>query len=154
MSFDKKIPKGFDESFYLTSIEVQGLKAINNSYGDMYKMDNFKNLVNVLKLMGYSVIVSEYEIYSFASIKGKGIIGGFCSKHDENHLESNYYLNGKICVDNVECFDKWRNCALQYFIPETESEVLHLLNRMNFWGSKKGEESSNDFEYDEMNYED
>lgn len=112
-------------------------------------MDKFENLVNVLKENGYEVKVTKENIYDFAHFKGKGVIGGFATEHDENHLDAHYYYNGVVTVDNAKCWDKASKCPLHLNIPSNDEEMSHLLKRLEFWGSKAGYEASNDFEWDE-----
>lgn len=118
----------------------------------MNKVEKFNKLVNALKSAGYEVEVKKHEIYKCASLSGNGIRGVFGTAHEENHLYSNYYINDKIVADNDSCFDKPRNCALQYYIPEKDEDINFLLERLKYWGSSEGYELSNDFNYDQGNY--
>lgn len=112
-------------------------------------INSFDNLVNVLRENGYDVEITKEEIYDFAYFVGKGVMGGFATEHDENHLEVHYYYNGIVTADNAECWNKPRQCPLKLRIPSNEDEMEHLLNRLAFWGSTEGYEASNDFGFDE-----
>jgi hypothetical protein len=110
---------------------------------------HFEKLVETLKQKGYEVEVKKYEIYDFAKVSGKNIIGGFCSPHDENSMvSSSTYINGKIAVDHVDCFDKWRKCPLILPIPTDDTQMDYLLNQLKYWGSEQGYKASNEYEFE------
>jgi hypothetical protein len=112
-------------------------------------MNDFERLVKTLKDNGYTVEVRRHKIYDFAKIEGNNIVGGFCSKHDENDINASYtYINGKIAIDHIDCFDKWRNCPLNLPIPNNDVQMDYLLNQLKFWGSYEGYRASDEYDFD------
>ncbi|GAB6460656.1 hypothetical protein bcgnr5390_10470 [Bacillus luti] len=112
-------------------------------------MSRFNSLVEMLLAEGYGVEITEYEIYKFARITGKDILGGFCSPHDENSMDaSSYYINGTVSADHVDCFDKWSKCPLQLPFPTNKDEMSYLIAQLKYWSSKDGYENSDGYEFD------
>ncbi|GAB6427956.1 hypothetical protein bcgnr5372_38460 [Bacillus luti] len=112
-------------------------------------MSRFNTLVETLITEGYEVEVTEHEIYKFARITGKDILGGFCSPHDENSMDaSNSYINGAVSADHVGCFDKWSKCPLQLPLPTNKVEMDYLINQLKYWSSEDGYANSDGYEFD------
>lgn len=111
---------------------------------------DFITLVDKLKEKGYKVVIKNHKLYKFAKIDGKNITGGFCSKHDENNINSSYsYINGKISIDHKDCFDKWSKCPLVLEIPSNKGQMNYLLKQLEFWGSDEGYKISNQYEFEQ-----
>lgn len=103
----------------------------------------FDNLVENLRKNGYNVTVSLEDKYRFANINGKNIIGGFC---EPNNGESYCYIDGKICFDNENCYDKWSKCPYSYPIPKTDEQLKYILSKMEYLASPEGYEKSNAYD--------
>ena len=103
----------------------------------------FDNLVKNLRKNGYTVTASLEEKYRFARVKGKWIIAGFC---EPNNGESYSYIDGKICFDNVKCFDKWSKCPYSFPIPKTEKQFEYVLSKMQYSASSDGYKKSNEYD--------
>ena len=103
----------------------------------------FDNLVKNLRKNGYTVTVSLEKKYRFARVKGKWIIAGFC---EPNNGESYQYIDGKICFDNVKCFDKWSKCPYSFPIPKTEKQFEYVLSKMQYLASSDGYKKSNEYD--------
>lgn len=103
----------------------------------------FDNLVKKLRKNGYKVNVSLVDAgYRFAKVKGKWIIAGFC---EPNNGKSYSYIDGKICFDNVKCFDKWSKCPYSFPIPKTENQFEYILSKMRYLASPEGYKKSNEY---------
>jgi len=112
-------------------------------------MEEFNNLINILRENGFFIEVQKDKIYDFVTFDGNNVIGGFCSKHDAALLDASYsYINGKIAVDNTDCFDKWSKCPLNLKIPKTEKQIKYLLDQLKYWGSSEGYNDSNGYEFE------
>ena len=106
----------------------------------------FDNLVKNLRKNGYKVTVTLVEDkYRFARVKGKWITAGFC---EPNNGESYSYIDGKICFDNVKCFDKWSKCPYSFPIPKTEKQFEYVLSKMQYLASSEGYRKSNEYDLD------
>lgn len=83
------------------------------------------------------------RIYRFARVKGKWITAGFC---EPNNGESYSYIDGKICFDNVKCFDKWSKCPYSFPIPKTEKQFEYVLSKMQYLAPSDGYKKSNEYD--------
>lgn len=113
----------------------------------------FNDIVEKLRSEGFIVSVKENvsELYNYASISGKGVVGGFCTPHCEDNIDASYtYLNGKISADNEDCFDKWSKCPISLPFPKNNEEMSFLLDELEFLGSIYGYEKSNSYEYEHV----
>ena len=103
----------------------------------------FDNLVKKLRKNGYKVNVSLIDDgYRFAKVKGKWITAGFC---EPNNGKSYSYSDGKICFDNVKCFDKWSKYPYSFPIPKTENQFEYILSKMRYLASPEGYKNSNEY---------
>lgn len=96
-------------------------------------------LVKKLQENGYEVSETGYE---FAEVTGKGIYGGFCKP---NGGASYTYIDGKICFDSVECFDKWSKCPYSFPLPKTEEQFKYILEKMEHLNTDLGREESDNY---------
>lgn len=103
----------------------------------------FDNLVKNLRKNGYKVTVTLGDKYRFARVKGKWITAGFC---EPNNGESYSYIDGKICFDNVKCFDKWSKCPYSFPIPKTGKQFDYVLSKMQYLASSDGYKKSNEYD--------
>jgi hypothetical protein len=101
----------------------------------------FDNLVKNLQENGYEVSISK-EDYEFALVTGKGILGGFCKP---NVGASYTYIDGKICFDNVDCFDKWSKCPYSFPIPQNKEQFEYILEKMEYLNTPEGFEESDSY---------
>ena len=84
---------------------------------------------------GGQITVYKGELYDFAAHDSKNcdIIFGFCTRHDENHIDASYiYINGRIAIDIKATFDKWRNCLFYVNFPQSKKEFDALLDLFDF----------------------
>lgn len=103
-------------------------------------INTFEELVELLRNNKYIVKITKYKNYKFANVTGKNIRGGFCTKSDYVYP----HISDSICVDHVDCFDKWRKCPIQISLP-LKSEIL--LEYMFFIGTLEGFKNSNSYDY-------
>lgn len=95
----------------------------------------FDNLVTNLRKSGYKIAVTMEGEYRFARVKGKWIDGGFC---EPNNGESHSYIDGKICFDNVKCFNKFSECPYSFPIPTTENQFGYVLSKLKYLSTAEG----------------
>lgn len=105
----------------------------------------FDNFVKNLRKNGYTIILNSEDNYRYAKIKGKRITGGFC---EPNNGDSYSYIDGKVCFDNVKCFDKWSRCPYSFPIPKTEKQFEYVLSKMKYLASTDGYKRSNEYDLD------
>jgi hypothetical protein len=116
----------------------------------MNELTLFERTHEILLNNGYYLmtqVVTAADNYLYCSVEGKGIVGGFCSKNNNDHLQCNQYLNGKIAIDNVRCYDKPRKCPLILDLPKNKQEESFLLKQLEFWGSDEGFNISNQCQF-------
>lgn len=118
-----------------------------------------EDLVTALKANGYTIEKSSRKLYDWYAISGRSIQGGFCTEHnmDAGLNSSVDWLNGKVVVDHKKCFDKWSKCPMMIPIPKTQKELDHIIERIQFWGTKEGYKASNGFDtekWDNPNWND
>lgn len=123
----------------------------------MAKTDYFHLLVLSLRAEGYEVSITKHDLkkgtYLCATVTGNNIYAAFCESHSQYDIFASVrYMNGGIAADHSDCFDKWRKCPLKLPLPTSQREMDYLLERLKYWGSKKGREASNEFEYDAEEY--
>lgn len=100
----------------------------------------FYRLVGVLEKEGYSVEVEKGEQYDFAVVTGKGVIGGFCSRHNKDKEYSSFdNINGKVSADNENVFNRWDKCSMEIPIPSNKEGSDVLLEYLRFLGTYEGE---------------
>ncbi|WCK57506.1 hypothetical protein PP175_25915 (plasmid) [Aneurinibacillus sp. Ricciae_BoGa-3] len=110
---------------------------------------NIKTIIERLKQAGYTIELEIGDLYDFVTVTGQNVIGGFCSPHDPNSVGASYsYLNGKIAIDHVDCFDKWSKCPLILPLPTNDGQMDYLLSQLKFWDSNDGLEASRNYEYE------
>lgn len=111
----------------------------------------FDQLVDFLNGHGYEVVVrwetaypkKSTVTYRHASISGLGIIGAFCESNDQYGP----YLDGRIAVDNSECFNKISQCPCIMELPKIDSEFQLLLDSLRYLATAEGAEWSDRFGY-------
>ena len=107
------------------------------------KKNSFNNLVKTLRKHGYKIHVSYEDGYKFAKIRGKSIFGGFATL---NNGLTYQYIDGRICFDHVDCFDKYAKCPYSFPIPENKSQMEYVLEKLKYLATAEGFEKSNFFE--------
>jgi len=100
----------------------------------------FDELVTLLKEHEYTVEVTKHRYYKFCKVTGNNIIGGFSTKAKCVYQD----ISNAICVDHINCFDKWSKCPIKISFP-LESSVL--LEYMKFMGTIDGFKNSNSYDY-------
>lgn len=106
----------------------------------MENLEQFEQLVTWFKESKYADHVKvhdeESEIYKFCTVNTDKLIIGFCNKHDEDDAKgrSSYiYINGRLCVEHRDLFDKWRNCITPpIFLPRIKSEFDALIKLIEY----------------------
>jgi hypothetical protein len=101
----------------------------------------FTELVRFLRKHGYSIDIQVYgNSYKAAMVTGNNIRAGFCTPSRQVYT----YINNRIAVDHVACFDKWSKCPLIMELPVDGEE---LLKHLKYLGSEEGYKISNEFLY-------
>lgn len=118
----------------------------------------FDKLLEALIAAGYKINVRECKdefgldtsqlpearTYRFAFFRSKGLHGGFCTF---NNNSSYCYIDDRICIDHIKCFDKWSKAPVSLPLPKNVQELNFLLEEMAFLASLKGKMFSNNFDY-------
>ncbi len=95
-------------------------------------------LAELLRKEGFTCLPITEEDYEGYNVRGKGIRGAFCEPNEKVYIN----LNGRIAVDNIDCFNKYSQCPVVMKFPLSPSL---LLKHLKLLGSKKGYEISNGF---------
>ncbi len=75
---------------------------------------------------------------------------GYSYRISGNYIKGFIY-DLKIIADNKRCFDKPSKCPLQLELPRNQQEIDYVINRLLFWGTKKGFKLTNRYEHDTWN---
>lgn len=94
----------------------------------------FHDFVIALRQENYIVILDYTEPYIFARVTGKGIIGGFCEKNDNECYQA---INGRFSFDNEKKFDKWASCPYSKAIPKTDKQIQYILKKLRELSKEK-----------------
>jgi hypothetical protein len=102
---------------------------------------------NTLSLFDKDCVMIEYEKeYAVARVRdsNKNIMAAFATKHNDYAP----YMDGKIAMDHLKCFDKPSKCPLILPLPENEFQVQYLKSQLQFWSSKEGLKISDNYEFE------
>lgn len=128
----------------------------------MENIEQFNQLVTWFKDTKYAdkikVHDDESEIYNFCTINTDTLVLGFCNKHDIDDPKgrSSYvYINGHVCFEHREMFDKWRNCITPpMFLPTSKEQFDALLKLLEYVESTQflldADDETTDEEFDKI----
>ncbi len=97
-----------------------------NQFYEWLKTTKYKNHIRI----------ENEEIYTYLAVEALGIVFGYCTKHDEDSIDSSYiYINGRITFENYLLFDKWSNSMQPINPPTTREDFDNFINAIDYIAS-------------------
>lgn len=98
------------------------------------RTDYLPKLLKILVSKGYSIIVMEdWKNQMFLLVESDTVKGQI--------------IEGKLCFDSKEMFDKPRKCCLQLPIPINQFQVNFILDKLKWLATTEGKYYSDNFNF-------
>ena len=113
----------------MTNISSYFIEALKET-----RVDYLPQLLEELVNQGYSIIeMEDWKDQVFLLVESDNVEGQI--------------LEGKLCFDNKECFNKPSSCCLHLPIPINQSQVNFVLDKLEWLVTDEGKAYSDNFNY-------